>query len=45
MGNKNLIVKKFLIKILYNFKTSKKEFFKYGKERYTYDDAYSKIKK
>ncbi len=45
MGRKQLIVKKFLSKILYNFKSSKKEFFKYGKERCTYDDAYSKIKK
>ena len=45
MVKKNLIVKKFLNKILHNFKTSKKEFFKYGKEKCTYDAAYSEIKK
>ena len=45
MKKKNLIVKVFLKKILDNFKFSKKIFFKYNEEKYTYNDAFIKIKK
>ena len=45
MKKKNLLVKVFLKKILDNFKFSKKIFFKYNEEKYTYNDAFIKIKK